>query len=62
MGKLELDRAALQNSINFFQNEIHQYEISMSRVLRNEYRKYLTEKVKIYQIAIIAIKDLLDNL
>lgn len=57
MDMLEYGYSDLEEAVKFFENEIKQYEVTMSGVLRKEYREYLVKKTKHYKVAIMAINE-----
>lgn len=49
----------LDNAIEFFENEIKQYNIILKGILSDEYRNYVENIVQHYQLAIYALNELL---
>ncbi len=50
-----------QDAINFFENEIEQFNIALNGVMRPEYKTYIENKKAFYEIALNAIKSKKEN-
>lgn len=49
----------LDKAMEFFENEIEQYNAMLKGVIRQEYREYIENLLSHYQIALYALNELL---
>lgn len=61
MDRLDYSDSDLKESIDFFENEIKQYQIAINGNLREEYKEYLLKKIKYYRIATMIINKFSDS-
>lgn len=50
----------LDKAIEFFENEIEQYNTILKGILSNEYREYVESVISHYQMALYALNELLE--
>lgn len=55
---MKTDKLTTQLAIEFFEEELSQYDAMLKGILSDRYRKYLEEKVVYYQKAIEALENM----